>query len=34
VRQAVDDWLCEGLDGASERTRTLYEGLLGPLLEM
>ena len=34
VRQAVDDWLREGLDDASERTRTLYEGLLGPLLEV
>jgi hypothetical protein len=34
VRQTVEDWLREGLDGTSERTRTLYEGLLGPLLEM
>jgi integrase len=34
VRQAVDGWLREGLDGTSERTRTLYEGLLGPLLEV
>ena len=33
VREAVEDWLREGLDGTSERTRTLYEGLLGPLLE-
>ena len=33
VRQAVDDWLREGLDGTSDRTRTLYEGLLGPLLD-
>jgi integrase len=33
VREAVEDWLREGLDGASERTRTLYEGLLGPVLE-
>jgi integrase len=33
VRKAVEDWLREGLDGASERTRTLYEGLLGPVLE-
>ena len=32
VREAVDDWLREGLDGTSDRTRTLYEGLLGPLL--
>src|SRR5580704_17873967 len=28
VREAVDDWLREGLDGTSERTRTLHEGLL------
>ena len=34
VREAVDDWLHEGLDGTSERTRTLYEGLLGPALEV
>ena len=34
VRQVVEDWLREGLDGTSDRTRTLYEGLLGPLLEM
>ena len=34
VRQAVDDWLREGLDGTSERTRALYEGLLEPVLEM
>ena len=33
VRDAVGDWLREGLDGTSERTRTLYEGLLGPLLD-
>jgi integrase len=33
VRQAVDDWLREGLDGTSDRTRTLYEGLLSPLLD-
>jgi integrase len=33
VRQAVDDWLREGLNGTSERTRTLYDGLLGPLLD-
>ena len=32
VRQTVDDWLREGLDGTSERTRTLYEGLLGRCL--
>jgi integrase len=34
VREAVDDWLREGLDGTSERTRALYEGLLGPILEV
>ena len=34
VRQTVEDWLREGLDGTSERTRTLYEGLLDPVLEM
>jgi integrase len=33
LREAVDDWLREGLDGTSERTRTLYEGLLEPVLE-
>jgi integrase len=33
VRRAVEDWLREGLDGRSERTRSLYEGLLEPLLE-
>jgi integrase len=30
----VDDWLREGLDGRSARTRTLYEGLLEPVLEI
>jgi hypothetical protein len=34
VREAVDDWLREGLDGTSDRTRTLYEGLLEPVLEV
>ena len=34
VRQAVDDWLRDGLEGKSERTRALYEGLLGPLMEL
>ncbi len=34
VRRTVEDWLHEGLDGTSERTRTLYQGLLGPVLEM
>jgi hypothetical protein len=33
VREAVDDWLREGLDGTSDRTRTLYEGLQGPVLD-
>ena len=33
VREAVDDWLREGLAGTSDRTRTLYEGLLGPVLD-
>jgi integrase len=33
VRETVEDWLREGLDGTSERTRTLYEGLLGPVVE-
>jgi integrase len=33
VRQAVDDWLREGLDGTAERTRNLYKGLLGPVLD-
>jgi hypothetical protein len=31
VREAVDDWLREGLDATSDRTCTLYEGLLGPI---
>src|SRR5437764_6503471 len=34
VREAVDDWLREGLGGTSERTRTPYEGLLEPVLEV
>jgi len=34
VRQTVEDWLREGLDDTSERTRALYEGLLEPVLEM
>jgi hypothetical protein len=33
VREAVDDWLREGLDGTSDRTRTLYEDLLGPVID-
>jgi integrase len=34
VRETVEDWLRDGLDGTTERTRTLYEGLLGPVVEM
>jgi integrase len=34
VRQTVEDWLREGLDGTSERTRALYQGLLEPVVEM
>ncbi len=34
VRETVVDCLREGLDGTSERTRALYEGLLEPVLEM
>src|SRR6516164_1389405 len=34
ARQTVEDWLREGLDDTSERTRALYEGLLEPVLEM
>ena len=34
VRETVEDWLREGLDGTSERTRTLYEGLLEPVLAL
>ena len=33
LRQAVEDWLREGLDGRSERTLRLYEGLLEPVLD-
>lgn len=33
VGQAVDDWLRDGLDEVSERTRKLYAGLLGSLME-
>jgi integrase len=33
LRQAVEDWLGEGLDGRSERTLRLYEGLLEPVLD-
>jgi integrase len=32
VRTAVEDWLRDGLDGRSARTRTLYAGLLEPVL--
>jgi integrase len=34
VRLTVDDWLREGLDGRSERTRKLYTGLLEPVLDI
>ena len=34
VRRTVEDWLHEGLDGRSERTKTLYAGLLEPVLEI
>ena len=34
VRQAVEAWLRDGLEGVSSRTRTLYTGLLEPLLEL
>jgi hypothetical protein len=34
VRRAAADWLREGLDGRSERTHALYEGLLEPVLEI
>ncbi len=34
LRQAVQDWLCDGLDGRSERTLRLYEGLLEPVLDL
>ena len=34
VRRAVEDWLHEGLDGRSQRTRGLYEGLLELVLEI
>ena len=33
VRQAVDDWLEGGLPGRSERTRSIYQEALPPLLE-
>jgi integrase len=34
LRQAVEDWLRDGLDGRSERTCRLYEGLLEPVLDL
>jgi hypothetical protein len=34
VRETVEDWLRDGLDGTSERTRALYQGLLEPVVEM
>jgi hypothetical protein len=33
VRQAVDDWLEGGLQGRSQRTRSIYQEALKPLLE-
>src|SRR5260370_14053523 len=33
MREAVDDWLREGLEGTSDRTGALYGGLLGPVLD-
>jgi integrase len=33
VRQAVDDWLDDGLPGRSERTRSIYREALAPLLD-
>lgn len=33
VRQAIDDWLRDGLDGRSDRTKALYAGLTGSLSE-
>ena len=33
VRRAVDDWLQSGLPGRSERTRSIYEEALTPLME-
>jgi hypothetical protein len=34
VRQTVEDWLRDGLDGTSYRTRALCQGLLEPVVEM
>jgi integrase len=33
VGQAIDDWLCEGLDGRSEKTVTLYRQVLQPVVD-
>jgi integrase len=33
VKHAVEDWLKDGLDGRSERTKTLYTGLMASLNE-
>ena len=33
VGQAIDDWLRDGLDGRSARTKKLYKGLMGSLKE-
>ena len=32
VRRCAEDWLAHGLDGRSERTRTLYTDAIEPLL--
>ncbi len=34
LRQAVEDWLRDGLDGRSQRTTRLYEGLLEPVVDL
>jgi len=34
VRQAIDDWLCDGLDGRSAATVTKYRHVLKPVLEL
>jgi hypothetical protein len=33
LRQAVEDWIRDGLDGRSQRTCRLYEGLLEPVVD-
>src|SRR5215472_13130810 len=34
VRQAVEDWLRDGLPGRAERTRSIYREATAPLLEL